>query len=107
VEAGQPLSHAGIGWEEYVQREVAERILETNPLLVAFGAEARKFYEKTLKVYEIPADKVTLLCYSHPCKYSCSRGSKYAAAFKDSRCFDKINRALEDRGQSAIDWWRF
>lgn len=106
VEEGLPMSHAGIGWEDFVMRAVGLRILETNPVLVAFGAEARKFYQKVLKFYPINTDSVTMLSYSHPCKYSATRGSKYAKAFIGSDCFSEINKVLLSRGQEPINWWK-
>jgi uracil-DNA glycosylase len=105
VEEGQPMSHANLGWEELVAEELAQRIKESNPVLVAFGAEARKFFKKVLKVYRVPADTVTMLAYSHPCKYSATRCSKYAKAFVGSNCFDEINKALLARNQEPINWW--
>jgi uracil-DNA glycosylase len=107
VEEGQPMSHANLGWEELVEQTLALTIAERNPILVAFGAEARKFYQKVLKVYPEVTDKnnVTMLCYSHPCKYSATRGSKYAKAFVGSNCFNEINKALLARNQEPIDWW--
>jgi uracil-DNA glycosylase len=106
VAEGQPMSHAGLGWEELVEQTLALTIAERNPILVAFGAEARKFYQKVLKVYRVPADTVTMLCYSHPCKYSATRGSKYAKAFVGSNCFNEINKALLARNQEPINWWK-
>ena len=106
VAAGQPLSHANLGWEQLVAEELAQRIKESNPILVAFGAEARKFYQKVLKIYPTNADTITMLAYSHPCKYSATRGSKYAKAFVGSNCFGEINKVLLSRGQEPIDWWK-
>jgi uracil-DNA glycosylase len=106
VEEGQPMSHANIGWEEVVRDEVASRILKSNPILVAFGAEARKFFKKALKFWPVDSDKIVMLAYSHPCKYSATRGSKYARAFVGSNCFNEINKVLLSRGQEPIDWWK-
>jgi len=107
VEEGQPLSHANLGWEELVAEELASRIRESNPILVAFGAEARKFFKKVLKVCGKNAEESsTLLAYSHPCKYSATRGSKYAKAFVGSNCFNEINKVLLSRGQESINWWQ-
>lgn len=106
VEEGRPMSHANLGWEEIVRDEVANRIIESNPVLVAFGAEARKFYEKVLKFCDKNAEEIVMLCYSHPCKYSATRGSKYAKAFVGSNCFTEINKALLARNQEPINWWK-
>ena len=106
VAEGQPMSHANLGWEDYVMQTLALTIAERNPVLVAFGAEARKFYKKVLKFYPVSADKVVMLSYSHPCKYSATRGSKYAKPFVGSDCFDEINRVLLARNQEPIDWWK-
>lgn len=108
VEPGKPMSHAGLGWEWVVMGCLVEAITRGHPTLVAFGAEARKFFEKALKLSGQNADtwKVAgrFQCYSHPCKYSATRGSKHAEAFLGSNCFAKINANLTQRGRDPINW---
>lgn len=109
VAEGKPMSHAGMGWEHYVGLCVQVAVSEADPILVAFGSEARKFFEKQLKFCGRSADEYKasgkLLCFSHPCKYSASRDTKYSKAFKGSNCFAEINQALTNQGRSPVNWW--
>lgn len=101
VESGRPMSHAGLGWEALV-RDCVRRVVEAAPdaVFVAWGAEARKLYKRA----GVPAERV--LAWSHPCKFSCKRGSRHAPAFVGSDCFSVINAALAARGQAPIEWGR-
>lgn len=109
VAEGRPLSHAGMGWEQYVGLAVQAAISAGDPILVAFGSEARLFYEKQLKVCGRSAEEYKeqgkLLCYSHPCRYSASRETKHSKRFIGSNCFSEINQSLINQGRSPIQWW--
>ena len=109
VTEGKPMSHAGMGWEHYVGLCVQVAVSEGDPILVAFGSEARKFFEKQLKFCGYSSEEYKasgkLLCFSHPCKYSAGRDTKHSKAFKGSNCFAEINRALINHRRSPINWW--
>ena len=103
------MSHAGVGWEFYVGLSVQLAILMSDPVLVAFGSEARLFYEKQLKFCGRSAEEYKeqgkLLCYSHPCRYSASRETKHSKRFIGSNCFSEINSALMKHGHKPVNWW--
>lgn len=109
VEEGRPMSHAGLGWEQYVGLAVQAAISAGDPILVAFGSEARIFYEKQLKFCgrssEEYKEQGKLLCYSHPCKYSASRSTKHSKRFIGSNCFHEINSSLMKHGHKPVNWW--
>lgn len=109
VVEGKPMSHAGMGWEQYVGLAVQAAISAGDPVLVAFGSEARLFYEKQLKFCGRSAEEYKeqgkLLCYSHPCRYSASRETKHSKRFIGSNCFSEINQSLINQGRSPIEWW--
>lgn len=98
VVAGKPLSHAGIGWEKCIYK-ILEYILVggTNPVLVAWGNEAYRAYQRA----GVGPDHMQLVRTSHPCRYSNTRGPR---PFSGSRCFDLINDKLVTSGRNPINW---
>ena len=93
VREGQPQSHAKQGWEEFTDavirtlgQQATRRIV-----FVLWGKQAEK------KRALIGSSHTTIIS-AHPSPLSASRG------FFGSRPFSHINRALENSGQSPIDW---
>lgn len=88
---GKPMSHAGIGWEEFVA-EVLTYLNELSkpPVLMLWGAEAQKF--------EKYASNCIKFKTSHPCKFSAHRG------FLKMDHFTEVNKCLVARGQTPIRW---
>lgn len=90
--ADSPMSHAHLKWETLtgeILRLLDER--DTPMVVVAWGAEARKFAKRYVKHNPI-------ITSAHPCKLSASRG------FFGSRPFSTVNRILSGFGQAPINW---
>jgi uracil-DNA glycosylase len=93
VRAGEPNSHQGKGWERFtdaVIRAVAER--SERVVFVLWGGYAGK------KEALIDTGRHAVLRSAHPSPLSAKRG------FFGSRPFTKVNAALEDGGESPVDW---
>lgn len=99
VMEGQPMSHAGRGWESVVP-SILTSVLRTAPdaVWVCWGAEARHLAER------LGVPQMFRLCSSHPTKYSAGRGSVHAPAFLGSKWPAEVNRLLELRDKEPIDW---
>lgn len=96
VEAGQPGSHQGKGWELFTDaaiRAVAERPAPCAYLL--WGSHARS---KAALIREASAGPHLILEAPHPSPLSAHRG------FLGCRHFSKANAWLEEQGAAAIDW---
>ena len=93
VREGQPGSHAGWGWENFTD-EVIRRVAakKNRVVFVLWGNHARK------KAPLIDNDEHVVLTGAHPSPLSAKRG------FFGSKPFSRINAALEEAGQSPIDW---
>ncbi|MDH6238989.1 uracil-DNA glycosylase [Aurantimicrobium minutum] len=92
VESGTAGSHRGIGWEEVTAQALSTLNNRKDKSLVAvlWGNDAI-----SAKHY---LDKSVLIESVHPSPLSASRG------FFGSRPFSKVNKALEELGQTPIDW---
>ena len=93
VRAGEPNSHQGKGWERFtdaVIRAVNER--SERVVFVLWGGYAGK------KEALIDTGRHAVLRSAHPSPLSAKRG------FFGSRPFTKVNAALEDGGESPVDW---
>ena len=92
VRAGEAGSHRGIGWElvtEQALKALNDRV--NNPLVaVLWGNDA-----KTAKQF---LDNAVVIESAHPSPLSASRG------FFDTRPFTKVNTALDEAGQTPINW---
>ena len=92
VRAHQPASHKDRGWEEFTDAVI--RALGARPEPVVFllwGASAQK------KGQLIDAGRHRVLAAAHPSPLSAKR-------FFGSRPFSKANQALQELGQTLIDW---
>lgn len=89
---GQPMSHAGLGWEEAVTT-LLNKLVEMNPNVVflSWGSEAQKYTRNYQNV----------IATSHPCKYSNTRTKN---PFTGSSCFTKANELLVSQGKEPIKW---
>ncbi len=93
VEAGKPLSHSGMGWEGPVSLLLDHLIENTDCVFLLWGNEAKRF------AGAIEPDRAVYT--SHPCKYSASAGSH---PFLGSKCFQRVNKLLTDKGKEPIQW---
>lgn len=100
VREGEPLSHAGWGWET-LTRGVIEALARERSGLVFFlwGRPAAKFLPLIEPHRE--ARRHLVLTASHPSPFSASRGED---AFLRSDCFRVANDWLAGRGEAPIDW---
>lgn len=96
VRPGEPMSHAGQGWESFVPGVLAR--VPPSAVWVCWGAEARRLAERL----RVGPDQ--MLATSHPTKYSASRGSHLAPAFLGSGWPALVNQRLTAAGRPPIDW---
>lgn len=89
----QPMGHAGLGWEPLMDGVLDKICRHIQPVVLAWGAEARRMANRS------PAE--TSIDTSHPCRYSASRGNK---PFLGSKCFERVNDELVERGDKSINW---
>ncbi len=93
VEARQPGSHRGKGWETFTDAVIQILSEEKEGLVfLLWGAYAQE------KGSVIDRRKHLVLTTSHPSPFSVYRG------FHGSAPFSKVNRYLEERGESPIPW---
>lgn len=96
VEAGKPMSHAGIGWEGQIEQILLWLYHNTECIFLLWGAEARKTLHKALDSQWVSGGRV--LMTSHPCKYSAHRG------FIGCNHFRLANEYLKSMGKEEIKW---
>ena len=93
VEAGQPQSHANIGWEQFTDTVI--QTLNTHKkglIFLLWGSSAQK------KGACIDPFTHTILKAPHPSPLSAHRG------FFGCQPFSKTNQRLEKMGQTPINW---
>jgi uracil-DNA glycosylase len=93
VRAGDPGSHAGIGWETFTDR-VIERVngKRGHVAFLLLGSQAGR------KGEWVDQDRHTVIEAAHPSPLSARRG------FFGSRIFSRTNAALEAAGRGRVDW---
>jgi len=93
VRAGEPNSHQGKGWERFTDAVIrAVDARSERVVFVLWGGYAGK------KEALIDTGRHAVLRSAHPSPLSARRG------FFGSRPFTKVNAALEDDGESPVDW---
>ena len=93
VEAGQPMSHANLGWERFTDRIIQELNSRREGIVfILWGSHAQK------KGATIDSTKHLVLKSPHPSPLSAHRG------FFGSKPFSKANQYLIERGRTSIDW---
>ena len=93
VRAHKPMSHRGVGWEEFtdaVIRKVNE--IDRPVVFILWGKPA----QEKAKMLDNP--KHLILKSSHPSPLSAYRG------FFGSRPFSQANRFLEEHGETPVNW---
>ncbi|KEF34786.1 hypothetical protein RDMS_05015 [Deinococcus sp. RL] len=92
VRRGEPNSHAGRGWERLTDAVIRQvNAKESRVVFVLWGAYARK------KAKLVTNPQHVILESAHPSPLS-------VAKFLGTRPFSKVNAALEESGQTPIDW---
>lgn len=93
VRAHEPASHKGKGWEMFTDAVIkAVSAKETPVVFVLWGGHAQK------KSPLIDATRHTVISSAHPSPLSAKAG------FFGSKPFSKINAALQEKGQTPIEW---
>lgn len=93
VQAHQPNSHKGRGWEQFTDAVIRAVGEKTDPVVfLLWGAYAQK------KIDLIDTARHTILKAPHPSPLSAKRG------FFGSRPFSQANAALNAAGRGTIDW---
>ncbi|MFN5244645.1 MAG: uracil-DNA glycosylase [Novosphingobium sp.] len=96
VEAGQPASHQGRGWEEITDAVVAAVAAKTDPcVFLLWGSHAQR---KAQSVPGLMTSHHQVLTAPHPSPLSAHRG------FLGCRHFSQANAFLETKGRGAVDW---
>jgi uracil-DNA glycosylase len=92
VRAHKPTSHKDKGWETFtdaVIRALSER--ERPIVFLLWGAYAQK------KIKLIDTDRHRIVTAAHPSPLSYKK-------FLGSKCFSAVNKALEELGETPINW---
>ncbi len=93
VQAHKPMSHRGVGWEEFTDAAIAEVNKQDRPIVfILWGKPA----QEKAKMLDNP--KHLILKAPHPSPLSAYRG------FFGSRPFSQTNEFLEKHGVSPVDW---
>jgi uracil DNA glycosylase len=92
VRAGEPNSHKDKGWEHFT--DAAIKALNARPRPVVFALWGA-YAQKKQKLIDAPPNKVVTA--AHPSPLS-------AKKFLGSKPFSAINQALEELGETPIDW---
>lgn len=93
VREGHPVSHSGIGWEEFTDAAVEKLNREKeNLVFILWGSHAIRKGEK------IDRNRHLVLTSPHPSPLSASRG------FFGNHHFSKANEYLKAHGKKPIEW---
>ena len=93
VEAGQPMSHANLGWERFTDRVIRELNQKREGIVfMLWGSHAQK------KGAVINPSRHLVLKSPHPSPLSAHRG------FFGCKHFSRANEYLKSRGVAPIDW---
>jgi uracil-DNA glycosylase len=96
VRAGEPASHAGIGWEDFTREVLSHLRTRTKGLVfLLLGNHAQGLMKG-----ELPAPDHRMILAPHPSPLSAYRG------FFGSRIYSRTNEALNELGHDPIDWTR-
>jgi ATP-dependent DNA helicase PIF1 len=97
VEAGKPQSHANIGWEEITDTILHSIAAEKRGVIFVLWGKSAQTKKKIIGQY-IDSNKHSIIEATHPSPLSAYRG------FFGSKPFSAINRILEEKGESEINW---
>lgn len=93
VQAHQPMSHRGVGWEEFTDAAIRKVNEQNRPIVFILWGKPAQEKEKMLD-----NPKHMILKAPHPSPLSAYRG------FFGSRPFSQTNDFLEKNGVSPINW---
>lgn len=93
VQAHKPMSHRGVGWDEFTNAAIAVVNKQDRPIVfILWGRPAQE------KASMLDNPKHLILKAPHPSPLSAYRG------FFGSRPFSKTNEFLQENGVEPIDW---
>lgn len=93
VQAHKPMSHRGVGWDEFTNAAIAAVNKQDRPIVfILWGRPAQE------KASMLDNPKHLILKAPHPSPLSAYRG------FFGSRPFSKTNEFLQENGVEPIDW---
>jgi uracil-DNA glycosylase len=93
---GQPMAHAGLGWEDFVEEVIIGLNSSANPIVwMLWGNEAKAFKDLIDNPHHLILDS------SHPSSYSYKRG------FEGCDHFNRANEFLIERNKPNIRWGEF
>jgi uracil-DNA glycosylase len=105
VRAGEPLSHANRGWEEFtdaVLEAVASRHSDSGVVFLLWGNPAQAKARNVLSLSSSKSSSMhAVIKTSHPSPLA---ATKTSSPFLGSRCFSRANVALIERSYDPIDW---
>lgn len=93
VRAHQPMSHRGIGWEQFTDAAIRAVNEEDRPIVFMLWGRAAQD-----KAYMLTNPRHLILKAAHPSPFSAARG------FFGCRHFSKCNEFLQAHGVEPIDW---
>jgi uracil-DNA glycosylase len=93
VQAHKPMSHRGVGWEEFTDAAIAAVNKQNRPIVFILWGRPAQEKEKMLD-----NPRHLLLKAPHPSPLSAYRG------FFGSKPFSRTNRFLQENGVTPIDW---
>jgi uracil-DNA glycosylase len=93
VQAHKPMSHRGIGWEQFTDAAIAAVNQQDRPIVFILWGKPAQEKEKMLN-----NPKHLVLKAPHPSPLSAYRG------FFGSRPFSKTNHFLQEHGVTPIEW---
>jgi uracil-DNA glycosylase len=92
VRAHKPTSHKNHGWETFTDAVIRALNERSRPLVfLLWGGYAHK------KIKLIDGERHRIVTAAHPSPLSFKK-------FLGSKCFSAVNKALEDLGETPIDW---
>lgn len=97
VKQDQPLSHAGLGWEQAVTDIIRHLDKRKDVVWLLWGREADSIAVKA----GLDTFANNVIYTSHPSNLSAAKGP---TPFIGSNCFYKANQILKDLGSKPIKW---
>lgn len=105
VEAGQPASHARIGWDGLTRAVIQAVVQRHRPVVfMLWGAHAQAYQSLILAEDDSQAPTVLVLTANHPSPLSALRPPK---PFIGCGHFSRANQFLQSHNQSPICWTDF
>lgn len=96
VEAGEPGSHYGLGWESFT-KEILQYCMGRDAIFLLWGNKARQTFMEAANDFTGEMN-LNFMTAPHPSPLSASKG------FFGCKHFSKTNQLLREAGKEPIDW---